>query len=38
MSRNTIAVCIVKMDENFQSDSIKAITKRAEERGLNVEI
>ncbi|MCR4617576.1 MAG: GGDEF domain-containing protein [Lachnospiraceae bacterium] len=38
MSRNTIAVCIVKMNENVQSDSIKAITRRAEERGLNVEI
>ncbi len=38
MSRNTIAVCIVKMDEDVQTESIKAITKRAEERGLNVEI
>ncbi len=38
MSRNTIAVCIVKMDENFQSDSVKAITRRASERGLSVEI
>ncbi len=38
MARNTIAVCVVKMDENFQSDALKAITKRAAERGLNVEI
>ncbi len=38
MSRNTIAVCLVKMEESVQSESIKAITKRAEERGLNVEI
>ncbi len=38
MSRNTIAVCIVKMEEYVQTESIKAITRRAEERGLNVEI
>ncbi|MBR1862428.1 MAG: GGDEF domain-containing protein [Lachnospiraceae bacterium] len=38
MSGNTIAVCIVKMEENFQSDAIKSITRRAEERGLYVEI
>lgn len=38
MNKGVIAVCIVRMDENVQTDSIKAITQRAEEQGLYVEI
>lgn len=38
MVKDTIAVCIVRMDEDVQADSIKAITERAEAQGLKVEI
>ena len=36
--RNTIAVCIARMDENFQTDALKAICKRASECGLSVQV
>lgn len=38
MNKGVIAVCIVKMDENVQTEAIKSITQRAEEQGLYVEI
>ncbi len=38
MNKGVIAVCIVRMDENVQTDSIKAIAQRAEEQGYYVEI
>ena len=38
MNKGVIAVCIVRMDESVQVDSIRAITQRAEEQGLYVEI
>ncbi len=36
--RNTIAVCIARMDENFQTDALKSICKRASECGFSVQV
>ncbi len=36
--KNTIAVCIALMDENFQTDSLQAIHRRAQEWGISVQV
>ena len=36
--KNTIAVCIARMDENFQTDALKSICKRADECGLSIQV
>ncbi len=36
--RDTIAVCIVRADEEFQRDSLRAISRRAQEYGLHVQV
>ncbi len=36
--KNTIAVCIALMDENFQTDSLQAVYRRAEEWGFSIQV
>ena len=36
--KNTIAVCIALMDENFQADSLQAIYRKAQECGISVQV
>lgn len=36
--KNTIAVCIARLDENFQTNSLKSICKRANECGLSIQV
>ena len=36
--KNTIAVCIALMDENFQADSLQAIHRKAQECGISVQV
>lgn len=36
--KNTIAVCVVRMDEEFQSDALRAICARAEELNMYVQV
>ncbi len=36
--KNTIAVCIARIDENFQTDALKALCKKADENGFSIQV